>query len=123
MSLGFSSGPTRKHKPKQWMNEPGGRCQVTQRRLFLHLLYRANVRGATPFWQGGIASSSAPLTLQGIPTRTSHPEAPPRVEYALTLAGRELFPCIDHRRECRTKWLSSGDAASDAMPSDREHRA
>jgi DNA-binding HxlR family transcriptional regulator len=56
------------------------------------------------------------LEEAGILTRTSYPEFPPRVEYALTAMGQELIPLIDHMREYGAKWLSTGDAASGAMP-------
>jgi DNA-binding HxlR family transcriptional regulator len=56
------------------------------------------------------------LEEAGILTRTSYPQFPPRVEYALTAMGQELIPLIDHMREYGAKWLSTGDAASGAMP-------
>lgn len=63
------------------------------------------------------------LEEAGILTRTSYPEVPPRVEYALTAMGQELIPLIDHMREYGTKWLTTGDAASGAMPGDSKHGA
>ena len=61
------------------------------------------------------------LEEAGILTRTSYPEVPPRVEYALTAMGQELIPLIDHMREYGTKWLSTGAAASRAMQGDSKH--
>ena len=58
------------------------------------------------------------LEKAGIVTREAHAEFPPRVEYALTAMGRELIPLIDHMREYGSKWLTTGDAASGAMPDD-----
>lgn len=63
------------------------------------------------------------LEEAGILTRTSYPEVPPRVEYALTAMGQELIPLIDHMREYGTKWLATGDAALGAMPGDSKHGA
>lgn len=38
------------------------------------------------------------LESAGIVSRTTYPEVPPRVEYALTPRGRELAPAIDALR-------------------------
>ena len=62
------------------------------------------------------------LQEAGILTRTSYPQFPPRVEYALTAMGQELIPLIDHMREYGAKWLTTGDAASGAMPGDTNRR-
>ena len=63
------------------------------------------------------------LQEAGILTRTSYPEVPPRVEYALTAMGQELIPLIDHMREYGSKWLTTGDAASGTMPVVSKHGA
>ena len=58
------------------------------------------------------------LQEAGIITRTSYPEIPPRVEYALTTMGQELILLTEHMRDYGAKWLVTADAASGAMPGD-----
>ncbi len=52
------------------------------------------------------------LEEEGIVERSSHPELPPRVEYALTEKGRALLPIIEGMREYGLRWL--GGACADA---------
>ena len=45
------------------------------------------------------------LESQGILTRRSYPESPPRVEYELTDKGRALLPIIREMRKFGRAWL------------------
>jgi DNA-binding HxlR family transcriptional regulator len=45
------------------------------------------------------------LEEEGIVARTTFPEVPPRVEYALTEKGRALVPLIDDMRAYGLRWL------------------
>jgi DNA-binding HxlR family transcriptional regulator len=45
------------------------------------------------------------LEDEGIVTRRSYPESPPRVEYALTEKGEALLPIIDEMRRFGHSWL------------------
>jgi len=56
------------------------------------------------------------LQEAGILTRTSYPEVPPRVEYALTARGQELLLLIEHMGEYGAKRLAAGDVAPGSMP-------
>ena len=47
------------------------------------------------------------LEEEGIVRRTTYPEVPPRVEYALTEKGRALVPIIESMREYGTEWLGA----------------
>lgn len=54
------------------------------------------------------------LEEEAIVARTTFPEVPPRVEYALTEKGRALVPLIESMRAYGLQWLSDGcDAAVD----------
>ncbi len=54
------------------------------------------------------------LEEEGIVARSTFPEVPPRVDYALTEKGRALVPLIDDMRTYGLQWLSDGcDAAVD----------
>ena len=54
------------------------------------------------------------LEEEGIVVRSTFPEVPPRVEYALTDKGRALVPLIEDMRSYGLEWLSDGcDAAVD----------
>jgi DNA-binding HxlR family transcriptional regulator len=45
------------------------------------------------------------LENEGIVTRHSYPESPPRVEYELTTKGESLLPIIDAMRSFGRGWL------------------
>jgi DNA-binding HxlR family transcriptional regulator len=45
------------------------------------------------------------LEDEGIVTRQSYPESPPRVEYALTEKGQALLPIIEEMRRFGHSWL------------------
>ena len=69
---------------------------------------------------GGISPRTLSLRLraleeEGIVHRTTYPEVPPRVEYALTEKGRALLPIIDGMREYGARWLAADDCAADAV--------
>jgi DNA-binding HxlR family transcriptional regulator len=52
------------------------------------------------------------LEDEGIVERQSHPDVPPRVEYALTEKGRALLPIVEDMREYGRRWLgAAGDCA------------
>ncbi|MBM3668308.1 MAG: helix-turn-helix transcriptional regulator [Actinobacteria bacterium] len=58
----------------------------------------------------GISPRTLSLRLRaledlGIVVRETHPEVPPRVEYALTDKGRALVPLIDDMRIYGERWL------------------
>jgi DNA-binding HxlR family transcriptional regulator len=54
------------------------------------------------------------LEEEGVLERTTFPEVPPRVEYALTAKGRALVPIIDSMREYGTEWLGATGSCSEA---------
>jgi DNA-binding HxlR family transcriptional regulator len=54
------------------------------------------------------------LEEEGIVARTTYPEVPPRVEYALTEKGRALVPIIESMRSYGTEWLGAEGACSEA---------
>ena len=45
------------------------------------------------------------LEEEGIVTRDTYPEVPPRVEYALTAKGEALLPLIEDMRSYGKEWL------------------
>jgi DNA-binding HxlR family transcriptional regulator len=47
------------------------------------------------------------LEEQGIVTRRTYPEVPPRVEYELTEKGRALVPIIEDMRAYGRDWLAA----------------
>src|SRR3954467_2160156 len=52
------------------------------------------------------------LEEEGVVTRRTFPEVPPRVEYQLTEKGRALVPIIESMRRYGTEWLGAeGDCA------------
>jgi DNA-binding HxlR family transcriptional regulator len=54
------------------------------------------------------------LEEEGVLERTTFPEVPPRVEYALTSKGRALVPIIDSMREYGTEWLGATGSCTEA---------
>src|SRR3954447_4117430 len=66
---------------------------------------------------GGISPRTLSLRLrsleeEGVLERTTFPEVPPRVEYALTEKGRALVPIIGSMRTYGSEWLgASGSCA------------
>lgn len=51
------------------------------------------------------------LEEHGIVERQTHPEVPPRVDYALTRKGRALLPLIEDMRRFGREWLCAGEEA------------
>ena len=49
------------------------------------------------------------LEEEGIVTRNTFPEVPPRVEYALTEKGEALVPLIEDMRRYGMRWLLEAD--------------
>ena len=47
------------------------------------------------------------LEEEGIVERHTHPEVPPRVEYALTAKGLALLPIIEDMRSYGERWLGA----------------
>jgi DNA-binding HxlR family transcriptional regulator len=47
------------------------------------------------------------LEEEGIVERQTHPEVPPRVEYALTSKGLALLPIIEDMRSYGERWLGA----------------
>ena len=54
------------------------------------------------------------LESEGIVERTTFPEVPPRVEYALTDKGRALLPLLEDMRRFGREWLSRDRARTRA---------
>jgi DNA-binding HxlR family transcriptional regulator len=52
------------------------------------------------------------LEAEGMVRRRSHPEVPPRVEYALTDKGLALLPIIEDMRAYGERWLGAGTGCS-----------
>jgi DNA-binding HxlR family transcriptional regulator len=61
------------------------------------------------------------LEEEGVVSRQTYPEVPPRVEYALTEKGRALVPLIEDMRAYGRQWLDctaedSGEESSTRQP-------
>ena len=57
------------------------------------------------------------LEEEGVVERTTFPEVPPRVEYALTDKGRALVPIVESMRAYGNEWLGAdGDCAETPEP-------
>jgi DNA-binding HxlR family transcriptional regulator len=57
------------------------------------------------------------LEEEGILTRRTFPEVPPRVEYELTEKGRALVPIVDSMRRYGMEWLgATGDCTPEPEP-------
>ena len=54
------------------------------------------------------------LEEEGIVTRRTFPEVPPRVEYDLTEKGRALVPIIESMRSYGTEWLGADGACAES---------
>ena len=54
------------------------------------------------------------LEDEGVVSRRTFPEVPPRVEYALTEKGRALLPLIEDMRRYGREWLGVEDGACSA---------
>jgi len=94
------------------------------------LIVRDLAEGCTRFCElerslGGISPRTLSLRLraleeEGIVSRSTYPEVPPRVEYLLTEKGRALVPIIESMRTYGTQWLGAGgdcsERASAAVP-------
>jgi DNA-binding HxlR family transcriptional regulator len=91
------------------------------------LVIRDLAEGSTRFSElerslAGISPRTLSLRLraledEGIVERTTYPEVPPRVEYALTVKGEALLPLIEDMRRYGREWLSAACApASEAEP-------
>ncbi|MBI2887081.1 MAG: helix-turn-helix transcriptional regulator [Chloroflexi bacterium] len=52
-----------------------------------------------------LAARLRALEEEGLVTRTSYHEIPPRVEYALTEKGRDAEPVVEALRAYGTRWL------------------
>src|ERR1700755_2929917 len=68
---------------------------------------------------GGVSLRLLSLGEEGIVQRTTFPEVPPRVEYALTEKGLALVPIIDSMRTYGSEWLRAtrtGPEAPEAPP-------
>jgi DNA-binding HxlR family transcriptional regulator len=52
------------------------------------------------------------LEEEGIVARSTFPEVPPRVEYALTDKGRALVPLVEDMRAYGLQWLSEDCGAA-----------
>lgn len=63
------------------------------------------------------------LEEEGIVARVTHPDVPPRVEYALTEKGRALLPIIDGMRAFGDRWLARECAGAAAEVETPELRA
>ena len=80
------------------------------------LVIRDLADGSTRFSElerslAGISPRTLSLRLraledEGVVRRTTFPEVPPRVEYALTEKGEALIPLIDDMRRYGREWLS-----------------
>lgn len=55
------------------------------------------------------------LEDQGIVSRRTYPEVPPRVEYELTDKGKALVPLIENMRSYGRRWLPQGERAAAAV--------
>jgi DNA-binding HxlR family transcriptional regulator len=58
------------------------------------------------------------LEEEGIVERQTHPEVPPRVEYALTAKGLALLPIIEDMRSYGEHWLGAECDGQAADPAD-----
>jgi DNA-binding HxlR family transcriptional regulator len=54
------------------------------------------------------------LEEEGIVERSTYPEVPPRVEYALTEKGRALIPIVEDMRTYGERWLGAECATEPA---------
>ena len=59
------------------------------------------------------------LEDEGIVTRRTYPEVPPRVEYALTDKGQALLPIIEVMRDFGREWLDAKGPCDMPDPSAR----
>jgi DNA-binding HxlR family transcriptional regulator len=57
------------------------------------------------------------LEEEGVVTRHTFPEVPPRVEYSLTEKGRALLPLIEDMRSYGKEWLGA-ECAPTAAPAE-----
>ena len=91
------------------------------------LVIRDLAEGSTRFSElerslAGISPRTLSLRLraledEGIVQRTTYPEVPPRVEYALTVKGEALLPLIEDMRRYGREWLGAACApAAEAEP-------
>ncbi len=64
--------------------------------------YRELLRRIPDISSRVLSSTLKHLEADGLVTRTSYPEVPPRVEYSISDVGRSLLPIIHHLTEWAT---------------------
>ena len=114
--------PPKRHPYDQW--SPDARALDLVGDKWTLLIVRDLAEGRARFCElerslGGISPRTLSLRLraleeEGILHRTTYPEVPPRVEYALTEKGRALVPIIDSMRTYGSEWLGATGTCAEA---------